>query len=861
MSGEPSSDSLGRLKEFFGGEADRLVGDRREHYEIVREIGRGGMASVYEALDTKLGRTVALKVLREGDLERLRREATAAARLQHPNIVTIYEVGEDFIAMELVTGRTLAELWPNMAIRERVAVLETVARAAGYAHEHGVVHRDVKPENVLVDPDGRVVLTDFGLARIDDDRDMTKTGSVMGTPHYMAPEQVRGEKQTIAPATDVWALGVLLYEFVTGHKPFDGSTIPAMYDGIVRQEPATLAGPLGAIARKALEKEPLRRYRDGTAFADELRRYLAGESVAAPTEGPIGGVWRRVRRSPGLFAALTAMMVAAIVILALVVQRRHARDEAIATMRTQARVSLDAALALRRAGAVDRMRQFLPPLEAAYRLVSVRAPELAEVDYLLGRMHRGLMEDERALAYQDRALAKDPAYAPARYERAVLRSLKYARALKAASEAARLPYVAPEPRPDPAREDIAAKREAAAAAWQEVLSSGAAGATLLLAQGFLSYHRNEAQQALSHLEAAVKADPAREEGWELLAHVVWARESGGREGHESRLAAAEALLTQRISEDRGYLPHLVGRAEIRWQRGALLRQSGRDATLAYQGAFDDYVTASQLDPRSVVGWAGQGRIQAYLALYSIEERRDPTTATAAAEVALARALALDPRHASAWMWRGNARLFRGMYLHDQGADASEELASAVAALDEALRPSATFPPALIWRGRARTYQAAAATRRGLDPTRSLVEAEQDFARYAAVLDGPRLDGAPGHLFLWTWSSLIPLVRARHLRAQGADPLPALGEAEQLVARATSANDGFAEAWSQRALILFERASYLESRRRQREARQAYAAAAAAFVRAAGLNPRYETRARREMIEALRKAGDLADSLR
>jgi tetratricopeptide (TPR) repeat protein len=224
---------------------------------------------------------VAIKILRDGTVDRLQTEATAAARLQHPNIVAVHEVGPDYIVMDYIEGRTLAEARTTLGLRERLSVLETVARAVEHAHSKGVVHRDLKPANIILEPGGRVVLTDFGIAKLLDGEDLTVTGSVMGTPHYMAPEQVQGKG--FGPSVDIWALGVLLYEALSGRHPFEGASALDIYDRIVRREPIHLSGALGAIAAKALEKEPQRRYASAQAIADDLARHARGERLSIPT--------------------------------------------------------------------------------------------------------------------------------------------------------------------------------------------------------------------------------------------------------------------------------------------------------------------------------------------------------------------------------------------------------------------------------------------------------------------------------------------------------------------------------------------------------------------------------------------------
>jgi tetratricopeptide (TPR) repeat protein/predicted Ser/Thr protein kinase len=280
-------------------------GEHIGKYRIVRLIARGGTAVVYEAVDPDLDRRVAVKVLREGTIDRLRLEATAAARLHHPNIVTVHEVGPSFIVMDYIPGRTLAVAMPLLPLDQRVQLIATVARAVDHAHTQGVVHRDLKPSNILIQTDGRVVLTDFGLAKLSDGDDLTVTGGIMGTPQYMAPEQVRG-KGFGAPV-DVWALGVLLYLAASGRHPFDAESVLDIYDQIVRRDPTALRGPLGAIAARAMEKEPRRRYPHAAALADDLDRYLRGQSVSVSRLWPV-----MRRRLPVAVGALLAVGLSAV---------------------------------------------------------------------------------------------------------------------------------------------------------------------------------------------------------------------------------------------------------------------------------------------------------------------------------------------------------------------------------------------------------------------------------------------------------------------------------------------------------------------------------------------------------------------
>jgi mono/diheme cytochrome c family protein len=294
-------------------------------YEVVRVIDQGGMGVVYEARQVDLGRTVAVKMISAGGLgpkvvSRFRLEAEAAAQLQHPNVVQIFEVGQvnghPFFSMEYVAGGSLAQLVARQRLSHRQAaeLTATLARAVHAAHERGIVHRDLKPSNVMLTADGTPKIADFGLAkRIDQDLAHTHTGEVMGTLSYMAPEQAEGRKGQIGPVTDVYALGAILYELLTGKPPFQGATPLASLRLVVGQEPVapsqlapSVPRDLEAICLKCLEKPPGRRYGSAQSLAEDLQRFLSGEPVTARRSGWPRRTWKWVRRHPQLTAGCVA---------------------------------------------------------------------------------------------------------------------------------------------------------------------------------------------------------------------------------------------------------------------------------------------------------------------------------------------------------------------------------------------------------------------------------------------------------------------------------------------------------------------------------------------------------------------------
>ncbi len=303
-----------------------------EGYEILGELGRGGMGVVYRARDKKLKRIVALKMVLSGahadaaELERFQREAEAVAQLQHPNIVQIHDVGEHngrpFFSLEFVEGGELADQIAGepQPPEQAAKLIETLSHAIHFAHQHNIIHRDLKPANVLLTSDGQPKITDFGLAkRLEDDSAQTASGSIMGTPSYMAPEQAGGKQMTIGPQTDVYALGALLYCMLTGRPPFQSASVMDTVLQVLEQDPVPprqlvqgLDRDLETITLKCLQKDPGRRYQSAEDVADELRRYQGDEPIQARPVSAVEHSWRWCRRNPaiaGLIAAFTLLLV------------------------------------------------------------------------------------------------------------------------------------------------------------------------------------------------------------------------------------------------------------------------------------------------------------------------------------------------------------------------------------------------------------------------------------------------------------------------------------------------------------------------------------------------------------------------
>ncbi len=293
-------------------------------YIIQEEIGKGGMGIVYRAYDPEIDRKLALKVLRadmaedEEIVQRFLREAKAAGRLAHPNIVTVYDVGEDggmpFIAMEFLSGISLEEMIKQgpLPLRDALRFSGQIAHALHYAHREGVVHRDIKPSNIIVGGDGQVKITDFGIARVQDisSSEQTRTGQILGTPTYMSPEQVQGKK--VNGSADLFSLGVILYEMISGERPFRNDSIVSLFHAILNEQPVPLSRKMPGvpeqvdhIVSKALEKDPAKRYATGEEFA----RALSGFSERGKTVVLSAGTQGKSTGSRFLFLGIVGVLI------------------------------------------------------------------------------------------------------------------------------------------------------------------------------------------------------------------------------------------------------------------------------------------------------------------------------------------------------------------------------------------------------------------------------------------------------------------------------------------------------------------------------------------------------------------------
>ncbi|HEX2571828.1 MAG TPA: protein kinase [Polyangia bacterium] len=735
-----------------------------DRYEIQSMLGQGGMGVVYRARDRVLDRTVAIKFLHGGDPElkmRFIHEARAQARIDHPNVCKVYEVGEieghAYISMQLVTGPSLADAAPDLSLPEKIGIMKDVAEAMHEAHRLGIIHRDIKPSNIIIerdlDRDGLLcpVVTDFGLARgIGEDRGLTLTGVVIGTPSYMAPEQAQGENRKLDRRTDVYSLGATLYELLVGRPPFERDATLALLLDVVNKEPAPprtlvpdIPVDLETIVLKCLNKEPGQRYDSAKALAEDLGRYIDGEPVLGRRQGRLERLWRRARKHRA-WATVSAISLACALAFGLFALRTF-----LDARRTRAEAERGARLAAELGQDITQIEWFLRAAEELplhdttpeQRLIRARMNGMAErrhalgawsegpVYYALGRGHFILHELDGALENLERAAARGVDSRELHYTRGRVLGELYARAFKEARYGG-----------DPAwrerRRQELEKKYLAPALDELERSRGLQLESPHLLEAFIAFYRKQYPLAEAKAAQATAETPWAYEARTLVGDVQLeqAHADLDRGAYEpARKGFAEALRRyQEASEIGRSDPRIyVAMAEVHLGMADLDGRQGRPQKDALDRALLACEQALRADPAHP-----EGHVKKALAL--LRYVQDPQAVEAAGkdpgpwidrllDVAQ-RAVAVAPQGAEAHDVLGNAYFSRGFeeWRHGKSPEPFWDLALAELRKATALEPD--FPWALNDLGAVHRGRGAYRLTHGQDPRPDYTEAIKNYRR-------------------------------------------------------------------------------------------------------------------------------------
>jgi len=726
------------------------------NYETGFQIGSGGMGEVFKAWDPELQRHVALKYLHHDDpimVERLLREARAQARVDHPSVCKVFEVGMDdgrpFIAMEYVDGKPLSVAAENLSIEQKVFLIKQVADAVQAAHAAGLIHRDLKPANILVtDHEGDLhpYVLDFGIARIEELRGLTLTGQVVGTPGYLSPEQARGESEKIDRRTDVFSLGVILYELMGGTGPFEADSRVEMLIKLLEEDPLPLRRlaphiprDLNTIVMRCLEKDPDRRYPSALTLAEDLQRFLDGEPIHARRTGIFTRVRLKARRNPKTALAAAVALVAVLGVSGIAVHERRASNRRAAIARDLGREVesieglLEKAYLLplhdirptqrevrERIGRIDdRVRSFDPASRAlAHAAIGRAYLALGEVGEARDRLQQAWdLGEHSAEVASDLGIALAELYRAAREDSAGIRN---PRAHQAALDRAVDEFR------NPARRFLE-------------LSDGGDQPPEYLAATLAAFSEDR-ETALRLLDGLKTRAPFFYRG-DLLRGAIErgifeeaSRTGGGEIGDRAFSAAVTAFENAaRIGEsDPRPYTQLCGlwvgalRNQF-WERGGDLKPA-RDAALQ---ACNEALTA---DPDSAAAHVEAGRAWRYWASSMGNSGQDFAAPLSTAQQHARAAIESNPANAAARVLLGVTHRIAAAAILRSGGDPREELLGAVDAYREAIRLMPGDPGARMSLANALLGLGEAARNRGDDPDGFFGEAAE-AAGEAIELDG------------------------------------------------------------------------------------------------------------------------------
>jgi serine/threonine-protein kinase len=818
-----------------------------DRYRIVDFIGRGGMGDVFKARDPRLGRFVALKFLRRDTPEivhRFLREARVQARIDHDNVCQVYEVGEvqghPYIAMQYIAGGSLKEISDLLSIAEKVTIMVDVADALHAAHQAGLIHRDIKPANILVERDHegswRPYVVDFGIARDVEGRDVTISGTVLGTPAFASPEQVRGDVGHLDRRTDIYSLGATMYWFLTDRAPYEGG-YPEVLAGIMEREPIPphrirpdIPVDLETITLKCLEKEPARRYPNARAVSEDLRRFLGGEPISARPATFGYKLGKRIRKNPGLTAAAAAVLVA---FAAVVGYSARTNFQA----RRQAAIAQELLVQANEIDELVRITAMLPlhDRRAAEARIGRRLSQIEERTSRLGRLgfgpgHYAIGRGYLALqrypeALRHLQLAEESGYRTPGVAHSlglVLGRLYEAglqRANQFADEAVRDAFRRDiesryrEPALAYLRDSGAAQLEAAAYAegliafyerrYGEALDKARLAASeaawlyearklegdIYLALGAEDRFRGDYDRALASLELAgnafaaaaniARSEPTVYDGncarWIQVLETELRRGDPAPTTFSSSLAACTQSLD--VNPDRGDAHERL--ASLHWRWADVVHDRGGDPTPHLEHASQEARRAIELAPESATAHAALGGALTVAGLYELAQGADPRPTLERAIASLDAALALDPGLVLAhddlgYAWERIARYELGA-----GLDPRPSLERAIASFDRAIKLNPAYANAHNNRGIALWRRAYYELKTGIDPQVTLDQSLEAFSAATTI--------NPNYANAYANRGLSYRTKALSLMERGENPTPWIDLARDSLDRALEIN--------------------------------------------------------------------------
>jgi serine/threonine-protein kinase len=810
-------------------ESRRFPVENWDHYEILSELGKGGMGAVYKARDKRLNRVVALKFILGAHpnlIMRFLQEARAQARIDHPNVCRVYEVGEvagrAYIAMQFVAGEQLGRAAAQLSLDEKVAVMRDVAAAIHEAHKLGIVHRDLKPANILVErgEDGRwfPVVMDFGLAReATVEAGLTETGALLGTPAYMSPEQARGEQRAVDRRSDVYSLGATLYELITGRPPFSPTSVAAALEQIMTSYPAaprsldaTLPLDLETIALKCLAKEPERRYASARALADDLGRYLDGE----PILGRRPSLWYRLMLRARRNRALVALSLSSLAVIAMLAGL--GARAALVSRRERARAAERARLA-EALGRDAKEIEWL--LRVAYQLplhdttperelIRARMQRIAATRHdlgalgdatihgALGRGHLALHEWQKAADELARA-ADAPGLHAARGR--ALGEL-YHRALADARRSGDPAWL------DRRKHELERQYlEPALAELQKSRAEGESAEATLALEALVALYQRDYALAESRALAAAKQAPWLFESRQVAADAVYQAavekfDHGQYDDARKGLTRATALYDDAASVARSDAS-LHEAAAAAWKAlGDIDGRQGRSPKDALEHALGAVDSALVADPHRARAYTTRSfaLLRWYQTPALASNDRQPLLEKIAA--AAARAVELEPRDAGAWEALGGAHLYRGMFEMVHGRDPVPWWNQATEAISKALAIEPNFPWANNDLGLVHRWLGTRLATVGGDPMPELQLGLKSYER-ALTFD-------PQYLIALNNIIDVQVAIAEWRAERGVDPGDAVAGARQAMKRALAIDPNYSVVYDNMARAELSRADYL-----------------------------------------------------